>query len=248
MIEKYKTWPDARSAAKALGITSITDYWPKCHADPRLPVHPQSTYENFPGWDYFLGKGPFYSSLKAVAIAAGKLKITSEPMYRKRFRLDKMLMEYPDKAFPDFTNWKDFLQEVHRLNLLETAEKQRRGGQRLMKGDFYKTWQEFGQAAQKAGVQSGMDYRKKMKLDSRFPPNPRRYYADCPGWNIILGFFYATWQEARVAAVAIGLASETQYQSGHKVDPKLHSDPSVLYADFPGWGKFLQKDAPEEAE
>ncbi len=51
--------------------------------------------------------------------------------------------------------------------------------------------------------------------------------------------FYPTWQEAASAARSLGIDSVNCYEVGYKKDPRLPSNPNVVYEDFPGYGIFL---------
>jgi hypothetical protein len=52
--------------------------------------------------------------------------------------------------------------------------------------------------------------------------------------------FYATWQEASKAVVVLGeIRNREEYYRRYKEDPRLPSDPSYCYDDFPGWKEFL---------
>jgi superfamily II DNA or RNA helicase len=54
----YKTWQEARDAARNLGIDNVTTYWveKRYKKDPKLPSNPDVYYKDFPGWKIFLGK------------------------------------------------------------------------------------------------------------------------------------------------------------------------------------------------
>lgn len=51
---------------------------------------------------------------------------------------------------------------------------------------------------------------------------------------------YKTWEEAARSARKLGVRSSAQYLRRYKKDPRLPSEPNVLYAGFPGWEKFLE--------
>ena len=54
---------------------------------------------------------------------------------------------------------------------------------------------------------------------------------------------YATWEEASIAALALGITSSIQYQRDKQYlkDPKLPSMPERFYPNFPGWLTFFGK-------
>jgi superfamily II DNA or RNA helicase len=55
-VEKYKTWDQASTAVRALGISSQKEYRERSKEDLNLPADPWYHYDNFPGWPKFLGK------------------------------------------------------------------------------------------------------------------------------------------------------------------------------------------------
>jgi hypothetical protein len=57
--------------------------------------------------------------------------------------------------------------------------------------------------------------------------------------------WYSTWEESRESALKLGLTSYSQYirKKGYLRDPRLPSNPQVVYPDFPGWAIFLAREA-----
>jgi superfamily II DNA or RNA helicase len=53
--------------------------------------------------------------------------------------------------------------------------------------------------------------------------------------------FYATWQEASLAAIRLGITSSEDYRLKCSLDSRLYVDPQSRYKDFPGWYIFLGK-------
>ena len=51
---------------------------------------------------------------------------------------------------------------------------------------------------------------------------------------------YLTWQEAQKAAIILGICSVLEYHNMYRKDPRLPSNPTRNYEDFPGWIVFLQ--------
>ncbi len=60
--------------------------------------------------------------------------------------------------------------------------------------------------------------------------------------------FYETWQEASDAAKKIDIFNSTEYfiLKRFREDPKLPSNPSVVYKNFPGWAIFLGNEIPPD--
>lgn len=116
---------------------------------------------------------------------------------------------------------------------------------------FYLTWQEASEAAKKLNISTVVDYIEKYKQDQKLPSLPSKYYDAFPGWYKFLGKdkknFYSTWEEASVAAIALGIISMRDYHNNgkYKKDSKLPVLPQVYYPNFPGWHTFLGKDMGE---
>lgn len=107
--------------------------------------------------------------------------------------------------------------------------------------NFYPTWQEAGKAAIRLGIYFQNEYRRRYREDLKLPCDPWYFYPNYPGDTEFFGRTkYLTWQEAGVAAKVLGIKSSIQYKKGgYKLDPRLHSNPSLLYSDWPGWAEFL---------
>ncbi|MFZ4648793.1 MAG: integrase repeat-containing protein [Patescibacteria group bacterium] len=111
--------------------------------------------------------------------------------------------------------------------------------------EFYPTWQEASQAAITLGFKTGKDYLAMYKKDSRLPSHPDNYYSNFPGFGLflngVLDGWYATWQEASQAAIALGIKTKTEYALKYKQDFRLPSHPNRYYPDFPGFGTFFER-------
>lgn len=104
----------------------------------------------------------------------------------------------------------------------------------------YKTWQEASAAAIRLGINSQRSYQENYRRDKMLPSEPRTFYKDFPRWKKFLNIgFYETWQEASFALINLGVNSRGSYDKRYVLDPKLPSNPQVIYKDFPGWKKYL---------
>ncbi|MDB5238669.1 MAG: Phage integrase family protein [Candidatus Parcubacteria bacterium] len=226
--DRYGTCEEASTAAKALNAKSVEDYKRLCEKDSKLPKCPDIVYEDFPGWNKFLGTDK-YPTWQEASASAKKLKITSHVEYARRYKEDVRLHSSPWTHYKDWPGLAVFL----------GVEK-------------YATWQEASAVIQKLGVQSGKSgasYRKFRKEDKKLPSDPQNVYKDFPGWGIFLGtgrehreHTYKRWQTAATSARKLGIRSKEEYAEKYKSDKKLPSSPSSRYADFPGWPKFLRKE------
>ncbi|MCG8612843.1 MAG: hypothetical protein MI864_20205, partial [Pseudomonadales bacterium] len=67
----------------------------------------------------------------------------------------------------------------------------------------YKTYREAKKAAQRIGFETGREYRRGYKQDSKLPANPnQKYSTDWEGWYVFLGNVtpepkYQTYEEAK---------------------------------------------------
>jgi hypothetical protein len=112
---------------------------------------------------------------------------------------------------------------------------------------FYATWQEAGVAAQTLGIKGCVEYSKRYREDPRLHSAPKKFYPDFPGWSVFLNTGrktpvqnpYTTCAEASVAAQTLGIESGSKYRKRYCEDPRLPSNPSKVYKDFPGLNVFL---------
>lgn len=52
----YDKWQKAGRAARQLGISTVKEYKKKYKQNPKLPSYPSAFYQDYPGWEKFLGK------------------------------------------------------------------------------------------------------------------------------------------------------------------------------------------------
>lgn len=228
----YETWQEASIATIALGIDSSGQYRSKrgYKKDPRLPGDPRDAYDNFPGWNTFLGKKEknVYETWQEASRAAQALQITSSAQYmRSAYKADPRLPFDPTRAYGDFPGWLPFLGK---------AEK-----------DWYPTWK-AASAATKALHIRRAEYHSRYQEDPRLPSNPEGFYEDFPGWGEFSGDYkvrvsrenrYLTWRAASEATRRLGITRKVDYKARYKEDRLLPSSPPQAYKDFPGWAEFL---------
>lgn len=122
----YSKMSQASRAAKALGFTKGSEYKTGYKKDPKLPSSPERKYNNFPGWQKFLGtvgkitrksvfgrKGaPMYATWQEASEATKKLGISNGKEYRRgSYKKDPKLPSSPFTKYPDFPGWEMFLGE-----------------------------------------------------------------------------------------------------------------------------------------
>lgn len=113
--------------------------------------------------------------------------------------------------------------------------------------NFYPTWQEASVATINLGIKTKKEYRLKYSTDPRLHSSPQSYYRDFLNWPKFLATGrrahvkdpYPSWQEASAVLAGQGIATILDYRQKYKDDQKLPSQPSLSYADFPGWPTFL---------
>lgn len=165
----FSTWKEARGRLTPGKFTTRREYKDGYkEMDSRLPMHPDRLYNDFPGWDTYLGKrsGPVYETWQQASKAAQKLGLVSSTQYlHGGYKKDARLPSDPSQKYSDFPNWREFL------------------GRSLL----YPTWEEASVAARQLGATSSSTYRHLCKSDHRLPTNPKVKYKDFPGWEVFLG-------------------------------------------------------------
>jgi Zn finger protein HypA/HybF involved in hydrogenase expression len=169
------------------------------------------------------GLYPAWEQASAAAIALG-IKSSVDYYKKKRYKEDARLPSQPSITYRDFPGWKVFLKRSSHRD------------------KYYATWKMASAAAIALGCTSSRDYGTKYTQDPKLHGAPHEFYKDFPGWRRFLGRNkYETWQEAGKAARALGLTSHTKYfdKKKYKQDPRLPSNPNIIYSDFPGWTQYL---------
>lgn len=112
-VKKYKTLSSAKKAVRKLGIKSGFSYRLNYKKDPRLPAVPREMYEDFAGWNDFLGhrtrcSNP-YDTWQQASEAAKKLGFRNMLEYKKGFKKDPRLTSTPNKTYKDYPGCRIFL-------------------------------------------------------------------------------------------------------------------------------------------
>jgi len=107
----YPTLAEAQIAVIKLGINNYTSYIAHYRNDPKLHSNPKKFYQDWPGWDIFLGKRPvsYYPTLAEAKLVAMELKTKSKTDYLLKCNQDIRLHRYPMRFYPDWPGWKVFL-------------------------------------------------------------------------------------------------------------------------------------------
>lgn len=121
----------------------------------------------------------------------------------------------------------------------------------LARKDFY-TYAGAKQAIVTIKIKSRDDYSIRYREDPRLPSNPHKVYAKAgwSGWPDFLGKtaapLYATFEEAQLAAQALGITSQPDYRKRYLENPRLPCHPESTYATigWTNWFQFLGKSCP----
>jgi len=246
----YPTYGEARDAVKALGIKTAAEYIVRYKEDPRLPGNPVTKYQGtFVSWPDFLGSGRISNQERSVQLyatydeardAARALGITSNNEYKNRYKEDPRLPGLPSGKYPDeFVSWPDFL-GTENISTMERSDQ------------LYATYDEARGAARALGIKTRLEYLSRYSENPRLPANPpSKFRGTFVSWSDYLGSgrisnqersvqLYATYDEARNAARALGLKSIHEYNARYKEDSRLPRNPNMKYGrDFVSWPDFL---------
>ena len=117
--------------------------------------------------------------------------------------------------------------------------------------NFYPTLPDARSALQLLNINTAKDYSTKHELDLRLPADPSKYYeSEWQDWYHFLGKnkpdFYITLEEVRSAAQRLNIHTRNEYATKYKIDPRLPSNPSEIYAaEWKSWRNFFGRQTPD---
>ncbi|MCG3884542.1 hypothetical protein I3271_07555 [Photobacterium leiognathi] len=127
-LEKYATYEEASKATIALFKKknlkpSIQNYKEIYKEDERLPMWPNTVYDDFTDWYNYFGtqkKPAFFDTIEEAALAGIGYLIshnikTSRRNYIHAYRTVTGLHSNPENYYPDFETWNDFIAMGRRL-------------------------------------------------------------------------------------------------------------------------------------
>lgn len=237
--KKYATYEAAKEAAQFLGFSGKDEYLAGYKQDPKLPSSPRTFYANdWLGWYDFLGNERVadkrYTTYEEAREAAWAIGFDGQSEYRARYKQDAKLPSSPDRDYPDFKDWYDYL------------------GNDRPEDRKYATYEEAREAARAFGFAGNRDYLAGYKQDTKLPASPDKVYLDFKDWYDYLGNDrpedkrYATYEEASEAAKVLGFAGKGAYLAGYKQNSKLPGSPDQVYSDFKDWYDYLGNERPED--
>ena len=171
---RYKTYEEAKEAARSLGFETRNQYKVSRTLDPRLPLSPERVYAgSWENWGTFLGAGKaFYPTYDEAKNSARSFKFKSQVEYKRRSNEDPKL--HPDpKAFygRDWESWKEFLGDSF---------------ERLK--DFYPNLEAASAATKTLGISTQPEYHRRYRDDPRLPAHPAAVYKhEWQNWPAFLG-------------------------------------------------------------
>lgn len=117
---------------------------------------------------------------------------------------------------------------------------------RVARMGFYETWQEASEAAQKLGIKSKPEYRKRYKEDRKLPIAPESVYPDFPGARVFFGGKdLLSFEELRKEVRKAGIKSSIQYSDYRKTHRKedwpSRPDHGTYKTEWTNWKDFLFK-------
>ncbi|WP_117140644.1 gamma-mobile-trio integrase GmtZ [Pseudomonas amygdali] len=116
-----------------------------------------------------------------------------------------------------------------------------------LKQKFYETYKEARAACIKLEINTVAEYNKRRYEDPMLPSAPyQKYVNDWKGYGHYFGRSEVKiydYEEAKSAALRLGITSAQSYQDTYKQDPHLPSRPDVQYAiHWTSWDEFLDKE------
>ena len=235
-ISNYRTYEEAKVAARFLKIKSYTDYRNRYVEDPRLPFNPDRTYnKEWKSFNDFLGikKILLYPTLAEAKQAVSKLIIKTEKEYRLRHKEDTRLPATPSKYYSN----KGWIDNYDFFNKNKNRQ------------DAYLTYDEAKKAVRLLSIKTRKEYLKRYKEDHKLTSSPEKLYKG-RGWIDNYNFFgnktpeyYKTFEEAKKAVIKLNIKTRKEYitQKRYKEDVKLPSNPSTFYKNkgWTNWEEFI---------
>ncbi|GLO09881.1 hypothetical protein PPUJ20005_38500 [Pseudomonas putida] len=226
--DRYENFDDARNAARALGCSNQTDYVRRCKlADSALYVDPATKYDQWAGWDDYLGlvKTFRYLDIAEATKLLTENKITKRSQYNAFRSSHPELPSLPHRFYREkWIDWPTFV------------------GLRI---EHYDSYNEAKEAVRELGIASNKEYKAYYLDDPKLPQHPYHVYKT--EWTSWADFLpeqkkYESLELARIHACALGFKTIQEYANGHASDPMLPKRPDLYYENtWPtgGWVEFL---------
>lgn len=239
----YERLADAKKAVKRIGIRSRRGYRQHYHKDPFLPSMPDKVYEDWGGWNDFLGivePVRVYSRVKNVVSGIKRGGFTSVADYRKRYKsVDPRLPSRPEQL-KNFPGWRKLLKKSSRP--------------RAAQGNIIFDLVVLMEMVRQIGFEGYNDYKSRYHLFPGLPSAPENL-PDFPGWPAFLGQkkgkekkskskpgrAFADYEEACLIVRESGFVTIKGYREGRRNFYKLPPRPEIEYKGkgWEGWAKFL---------
>jgi hypothetical protein len=220
----YLPYDEAIKKVKTLNLSSNKQWKDLWESDPSyhdIPKCPDSVYEEWRGWEHFLGKETYVPFNEARTFVRG-LTLTTRKEWYEYYCSGKMegirIPRNPERVYlSEWNGWQDFLGY----------------------NSFF-TYDEAKIVIQKHGIKSLKELID-VKIP-RMPIRPHSYYKN-RGWISLEDFLNIKpigYQEASKIVQSIGISSEPDYRKNYKKDSRLPSHPSEKFcSEWKGWDSFL---------
>ncbi len=211
-LGRYPTYEEAKNATRQLGVESRKEYGERYREDPQLPRWPNRIYKGkgWISWRSLLWDD--YHTLAEAKRAVSNIRIRSPREYAGRHREDPRLPGNPEEVYANkgWVNWPDFL-------------------------GYYGDFALAKSVTRRLAIRSVPEYRERCHVDSKLPSSPNKVYA-ADGWVDWCNFFgfYATYEEGKQAAQALGARTAEEYRERLTADPRLPRSPDSIY-ERRGW-------------
>lgn len=163
-----------------------------------------------------------YEQAQAAVRAAGW---KTQAAYRKNWRQIPGLPSAPELVYPEWRNWRDFLDTGRSTQFLPLAE--------------------ASQAVQALGIRTLAEYERRYRETPRLPSNPHQTYPGWKSWGEFLGTGRTRrggsplpFDQARELARSLRLQTRAAYLLQAKEDARLPTRPD-LDSGWQGWPDFL---------
>lgn len=224
---QYQTYEEAMEATHRLGVSNYIEYLELFHTDPKLPMVPELVYSEFKKrgvWSRYLGVkvSKYYSTVKEAQDAMSKLGILKNREFETYNKRDPMLHS---------SGWDHF--KIPSRDFLKTSVS-------------YPSFDEAKTAIKHIASPTLNTYSRiyKSGQDPRLPYKPEVVYKDFKSKGGLLVLLsnegtYQTYQEASNASKKLKIKSSTEYadKKAYLRDPRLPSNPHVIYSEFYKFGK-----------
>jgi Ca2+-binding EF-hand superfamily protein len=222
------SYEDLKIAVKKAGIFSGSQYRKKYKNFKSWPSNPNIVYKKeWKSWPNFFDREKRdFLSYEDLKIAVKKAGISSGGKYKKQYKNFKGWPSNPDIVYKkEWKGWADFFDKE--------------------KKDFL-SYEDLKIAVKKAGISSGVKYKKQYKNFKGWPAKPNIVYKkEWKGWA---DFFdidkkdFLSYEDLKIAVKKAGISSAPQYIKKYRNFKGWPSNPNTVYKkEWKGWPDLFDK-------